>query len=180
MRLDELKRRQDTERKSKIQTYIDGRGYAETATAKTITVHETDSHSYRTKPEDSLWMQQRPRGTYDALTESGHNDSLYDPLLGFSQGNSPKFRKGQGLPSLKFGPNQFRYTVDGQLAHERPSLRAFRLKSRDSVKATNLDPLRGLLTDRNYIEAAIQSPPMTASSIDQPGNVSVRPSSQRQ
>ena len=127
MRLDELKSRQDTERKSKIQAYIDGRGYAETATAKTITVHETDSHSYGTKPEDSLWMQQRPRGTYDALTESGHNDSLYDPLLGFSQGNSPKFRKGQGLPSLKFGPNQFRYTVDGQFAHERPSLRAFRL-----------------------------------------------------
>ena len=54
MRLDELKKRQDTARKSKIQTYIDGKGYAETATAKTIIVHETEGsrHSHRTKPED--------------------------------------------------------------------------------------------------------------------------------
>ena len=92
------------------------------------------------------------------MTESGHHDSLYDPILGISPSNSPKIKKGKGLPILKFGSNYQYNTIDSQFANEKPSHRAFRLKSRDSIKMKNLDPIRGFLTDRNYIHTNIQSP----------------------
>ena len=51
------------------------------------------------------------------------------------------------------------------------------MKSRDSVKTNTLDPLRGFLTDRNYINTNVQSPNMTMSSFNQPGTMSARPNS---